>query len=185
MQSKHHTVCSAPFHSLFLIRETIASDTQWLLPTSCSGITPGNAHGTMWYHGLNLDLWCTKHALGPLRHLSSSFHFFLSVYLVGGYRWAYCFKYRQVFLLSFFVFWWKPHAPRPGHRRDMGLEANADARNNPHTLKGVNPSTPKKQIAQWRKSGSAKRMFFWDQGFLLGRRVQTWGGEKGGTWLIQ
>lgn len=31
---------------------------------------------------------------------------------------------------------WKPHAPKPGHWRDVGLEANADA-GNPHTVNGI------------------------------------------------
>lgn len=52
----------------------------------------------------------------------------------------------------------KPQAPNPGHWRDVDLEANADVRNNPHTLKegvigsGISThktSTPKKQVAQW------------------------------------
>lgn len=52
----------------------------------------------------------------------------------------------------------KPQTPNPGHWRDVDLEANADVRNKPHTLKegvigsGIPTrkfSTPKKQVAQW------------------------------------
>lgn len=73
-----------------------------------------------------------------------------------------------------------PQSPKPGHWRDLGLEANANAGDKPHTLKGVKCNTqaflsPKKQAAQWRNPERPESIFL--RPGILKESDHTLGGE--------